>query len=339
MKKNYAYWIGAAMIVGSLVAAPACTKSTSDDEDLIGNWTRSDDYEKEGRSEAISFTIGENVYVGLGATNTERFDNLMEYNTSRRYWVQKASLPGAARSSAVAFAIGDKGYVGTGYDGVDRLNDFWEYDPANNSWTQKANFAGTARYDAVGFAVNNKGYIACGYDGNALKDMWEYNPSTDSWTQRASVAGAKRMAAIAFVHNNTAYILGGTNNGEVQRDLYAYDAGTDTWTLKKYIYDYSDDSYDDDWGTIARHNGVAFVMGNYVYLTTGESGSLNSTTWRYDPANDTWLEKTSFEGTARTGAVAFTLNDRGFVVLGRSGSLMLDNMFELHPDDEQQDDD
>lgn len=339
MKRNQAYWISAGLIIGSLLAAPACTKSDNGEEDLLGNWTRSDDYEREGRSEAISFSIGENVYVGLGATNTERFDNLMEYNADRRYWIQKASLPGPARSSAISFSIGNKGYVGTGYDGVDRLRDFWEYDPQANSWTRKADFAGSARYDAVGFALNDKGYIACGYDGNALKDMWEYNPATNSWMQKASVAGAKRMAAVAFVYNNIAYILGGTNNGEIQRDMYAYDPATDNWTKKREIYNYSDDDFDDDWGTIARHNGVAFRMDNYIYLTTGESGSINSTTWRYDPANDTWLEKTSFEGTGRTGAVAFTLKNRGFVVLGRSGSLMLDNMFEFHPDDEQQDND
>ena len=339
MKQKHAYWVGAGLIISSLIAAPACTKNTDSDDDLIGNWTRSDDYEKEGRSEAISFTIGDNVYVGLGATNTERFSNLMEYNTARRYWVQKASMPGSGRSSAVAFAIGSKGYVGTGYDGVDRLNDFWEFDPTANSWTQKADFGGTARYDAVGFAIGDKGYIACGYDGNALKDMWQYNPASDSWTQKASVAGAKRMAAISFVYDGIGYILGGTNNGEIQRDMYAYDPVTDSWTKKREIYDYSDDDFDDDWGSIARHNGVAFVMGDYVYLTTGESSSITSTTWRWDPLNDTWLEKTAFEGTGRSGAVAFTLNDRGFVLLGRSGSLMLDNMFEFHPDDEQEDDD
>jgi hypothetical protein len=64
-----------------------------------------------------------------------------------------------------------------------------------------------------------------------------------------------------------------------------------------------------------------------------------STTWEYNYSSDRWTQKTSFEGTARTGAVAFTMNERGFVLTGRSGSLSFDNMYELHPDEEQDTDD
>lgn len=344
MNKTYAYWMGAGMIVVSLFAAPACTKSTSDDDDLIGNWKRGDDYEGNARSEAIGFTIGEYVYVGTGSTNTERFSDLWEFNLDRRYWVQKASLPGNARSSAIAFAINGKGYVGTGYDGVSRLKDFWEFDPVANQWNAKADFGGTGRYDATAFAVNNNGYIACGYDGNYLKDLWEYTPGANAadpgaWTQKASVGGAKRAAAISFVVNGTAYILGGNNNGEIQADLWAYNPTSDSWTKKREIYNYSDDDFDDDWGTIPRQNGVAFIIDEYVYLATGETSSINSSTWRYDPVNDTWTEKTGFEQTGRTGAVGFSLSNRGFVVTGRSGSLMMDNMYEFLPNDEQVDND
>lgn len=347
MKRTYAYWVGASLIITSLVAAPGCTKSTDDDSELVGNWKRSDDFEGNARSEAVSFVIGDNAYVGTGATNTsntERFKDLWEYNVTRRYWVQKADLPGAARSSAVAFAIGSKGYVGTGYDGVQRLSDFWEYDPSGDTWTQKAGFGGSARTDASAFTIDGNGYVACGYDGNWLKDLWEYTPgagSTDpgTWTKKASVGGSKRSAAMSFTFGGKAYICAGVNNGEVQQDLWQYDPVADTWAEKTKIYNYSDDSYDDDWGTIARHNGVVFTIGNYVYLATGENGSINSTTWRYDPANDTWVEKTGFEQTGRTGAVAFTISNRGFVLTGRSGTLMMDNMYEFLPDDEQVDND
>jgi N-acetylneuraminic acid mutarotase len=62
---------------------------------------------------------------------------------------------------------------------------------------------------------------------------------------------------------------------------------------------------------------------------------LISDTWMYDPAADLWTKKTSFEGTARTGAVAFSLGGRGFVLTGRSGSLSFDNMYEWHPDNSE----
>ncbi|MBL7742952.1 MAG: hypothetical protein JNN00_05685 [Chitinophagaceae bacterium] len=345
MKKVYAYAIGAVLISSSVFISQGCTKETNSDDELVGNWKRIDDFEGLARSEAVSFTIGDYGYITTGSSSSDRFRDLWEYNTSLRYWTQKANLPGDARNSAVAFSIGTKAYVGTGYNGSARLNDFWEYDQTLNTWTQKADFGGSARYNAIAFAINGKGYVGCGYDGNYLKDIWEFTPGSTSadpgtWVQKASVGGSKRSAAIAFVINNTGYVMGGENNGEIQQDLWSYDATANTWTEKTKVYNYSDDdSYDDDYGTIPRQNGVAFVIDNYVYLSTGENSSINSTTWQYNATTDRWLQKTGFEGTGRTGAVGFTLNGRGFVLTGRSGSLVMDNAYELLPDDEQVDND
>lgn len=344
MKKKYAYWIAAVMISSSFVISQGCSKSSSSTSDLIGNWKRVDDFEGLARSEAVSFTIGDYGYVGTGTSTSDRFNDLWAYNTTLRYWSQKADLPGAARNSAVAFSIGDKGYIGTGYDGSTRLNDFWEYDQATNTWTQKADFGGNGRYDAVGFALNGKGYISCGYNGNYLKDLWEYTPGATpadpgTWVQKASVGGEKRSAAMAFVINGNAYILGGNNNGTIQQDLWMYDQTSNSWTEKNKLYNYSTESFDDNYTTIPRQNGVTFIIGNLVYLSAGENGSIISSTWEYDPVADRWVEKTAFESTARTGSVAFTLNDRGFVVTGRSGSLVMDDAYEFLPNDEKVDND
>jgi len=343
MRKSSAYLIGGSIILASLIISEGCTKSTSSDSDLVGNWTRASDFDGNARSEAVSFVIGSYAYISTGATDRDRFKDLWEYNLDKKYWSQKADMPGAARNSAVGFAVNGKGYVGTGYDGASKLKDFWEYDPAANAWVQKDDFAGTARYDASGFTIANNGYVSCGYDGNYLKDLWQFDPTAaqgSQWTQKASLSGTKRSAAASFAVGDKAYIVSGNNNGEILKDLFMYDAATDTWTEKRKIYAYnSDESYDDDYTNIARQNGVAFVMGNYVYLTTGENGSTLANTWQYDPATDLWEQKTAFEGTARTGAVAFSLDNRGFVITGRSGSLVMDNGYELHPTDEQVDGD
>ena len=189
----------------------------------------------------------------------------------------------------------------------------------------------------MGFAINNEGYISCGFDGNYLKDLWQYDPSVDQWTQKASIGGTKRSAASVFVMNDKAYVVSGNNNGAALNDLWMYDPSLDAWTEKRKISDVSTESYDDDYSNIARYNGVAFVMGDTAYLATGENGSIITNTWAYNPASDLWVEKTAFEGTARTGAVAFTLSNRGFVLTGRSGSLSFDNCYEWHPDIEVDD--
>lgn len=332
MRKLHAYLLGGLLIGSSFFITQSCVKSSSNsNNDLIGDWARSSDFDGNARSEATTFVIGDYAYLATGSTDRDRFKDIWEYNLTRQYWSQKADLPGTARNSAVAFSIGSKGYVGTGYDGANMLNDFWEYDPDSNEWTQKADFGGGARYDAVSFSANGAGYISCGFNGNYLKDLWQYDPSTNQWTQKASIGGAKRSAAMAFVISSKAYVCSGNNNGSALNDLWMYDPSTDTWTEKRKLTNVSSDSYDDSYSNIARYNGVAFVMGNAVYLTTGENGSLISDTWMYDPSADLWTKKTSFEGTARTGAAAFTLGDRGFVLTGRSGSLSFDNMYEWHP--------
>jgi N-acetylneuraminic acid mutarotase len=340
MRKKHAYLLGGSLILGSFLISQGCAKSGGEsNDDLTGNWNRSSDFDGNARSESVSFVIGQYAYISTGTTDRDRFKDLWEYSLTRQYWTQKADLPGPARNSAIAFAAGNKGYVGTGYDGVNKLNDFWEYNPAANEWIQKASFGGSARYDAVAFAIDGSGYVSCGFDGNYLKDLWQYDPSTDEWMQKASIGGTKRSAATAFVVNGNAYICSGNNNGSALNDLWMYHASSNTWVEKRKLSNVSSESYDDDYSNISRYNGVTFSMDNYVFLATGENGSLVSNTWMYDPSSDLWTEKTAFEGTARTGACSFSLSDRGFVVAGRSGSLSFDNMYEFHPSDDKNDDD
>ncbi|MGZ8525362.1 MAG: hypothetical protein ACXWV1_13100, partial [Chitinophagaceae bacterium] len=59
----------------------------------------------------------------------------------------------------------------------------------------------------------------------------------------------------------------------------------------------------------------------------------------YDIDNDLWTEKTVFEGSAREGALALTLNGKGFIVTGANSSYYFDDLWEFLPDSEQDDND
>lgn len=332
MKNVVVYTLALVIATAPLLIIPACSKSSSSSDDLIGNWKISDYFDGPGRSEAVIFQINDEVYVGTGQSDTKKFNDFWKYSLTTKYWTQIADFAGSARNSSIAFAINGLGYVGTGTDvNQTYLKDMYSYNPATNGWTRKNDFGGTARIEAVAFVLNNKGYVATGYDDNFLKDLWQYDPTADSWTQKAGVGGSKRSMATAFVINNQAYICSGNNNSSALNDLQVYDPNTDTWTAKNKLTNVSDDSFDDKYTSIVRYNAVNFILGGKVYLATGENGSLNSHTWEYDPATDRWTEKTAFSGTARTGALAFTLNDRGFVLTGRSGTAPFDNMYEFQP--------
>ena len=192
-----------------------------------------------------------------------------------------------------------------------------------------------ARTYAVGFGTDQYGYVGCGYDGNHLKDFWRYDEGSDSWTQITSIGGSKRMGASAFVIDGTAYVVGGENNSESVTDFWAFYPDTETWTGKREISNVSDEDYDDDYSTIARSYGVTFTMYGLGYFTCGENaGSGRTSTWEYNPVDDTWTERTAYEAGTRSEAVGFSVGNRGFVLTGKSGTYQYDDMWEFFPSDE-----
>ena len=314
---------------------PSC--SSDEEEELIGNWVKVSDFDGVARCSAVTFTVDGVVYVATGGYGgyKYRLKDLWMFNESTGTWTQKAEMGGVARTYAVGFGTNRYGYVGLGYDGDNYLRDFWQYDPSSNTWKQAADFGGSARRAAVAFSVGGKGYVGCGYDGNHLKDFWRYDEDSDSWVQITSIGGSKRMGASSFVIDNTAYIVGGENNSECVTDFWAFDPTDETWTEKREIRNISDEDYDDDYGTIARSFGVTFTMYGLGYFTCGEdAGSGRSSTWEYNPVRDLWTERTSYEAGTRSEAVGFSLNDRGFVLTGKSGTYQYDDMWEFFPSDE-----
>jgi N-acetylneuraminic acid mutarotase len=338
MKNVLVYSLALVIATAPILIIPACSKSSDSSSDLVGNWAISDYFDGPARSEAVAFTINDTVFVGTGLSDTKRFNDFWKYSLDKRYWTRVKDFP-SVRSSGIAFAINGKGYVGTGYDGVNYLRDMYQYSTDSNGWAARNNFGGTARIDAVSFVINGAAYVATGYDDNYLKDVWQYNATADSWTQKAGIAGSKRREASVFTVNNKVYMVSGNNNGSALNDLQVYDPAGDTWTALRKLTNISDDSYDDKYTSIIRFNAAAFVIDNKAYLSTGENGSMNSHTWEYDYTTDTWTEKTAFSGTARTGALGITLKNRGFIMSGRSGTAPFDNMYELQPTLEDNDDD
>ncbi len=317
----------------------ACNKSSTVPYTQDGNWVTRSSLNGPNRSEAVSFTIGNFAYLATGYNGgTLRYADLWQYDPSVDNWVQEASLPdSAARSSAVGFCAGTNGYLGTGYDGYNNLKDFWKYDPDANQWSRIADFAGGARTEAVAFGIQEFGYVGTGYDGNnALKDFWQYDPSTDTWTSKVTYGGEKRSSAVAFVYKNKGYIVTGINSGTYVNDFWQFDPSqpdASAWKQLNKISNVNTATFDDAYTNIVRSNASAMVIGDSAYISTGENGSLYTFTWGYDFATDLWKEKTPFEGAARTGAVGFSVQNRGYIGTGRSSTAQFDDIREFKPND------
>jgi hypothetical protein len=229
-------------------------------------------------------------------------------------WTQKANFGGTARLDAVGFSIGNKGYIGTGtlvYND-NGTKDFWEYDPETNVWTQKADFGGTGRFAAVGFSIGNKGYIGTGlsdYNNTRTKDFWEYDPGTNMWTQKADFGGTMRSEAVGFSIGTKGYIGAGNEGAPLNnQDFWEYDPGTNMWTQKA------------DFGGKKRSYDVGFSIGTKGYIEAGTNGpsySINTQDfWEYDPGTDIWTQKADIGGTERSGAVGFSIGNKGYIGTG-----------------------
>ncbi len=304
----------------------------SDDGDR-GNWIERSVFDGVPRSSAAFFVIGNSGFMGTGYDGDDYLTDFWEYDFEGNFWVQRAAFPGTARSAASGFSIGSKGYIGIGFDGDFELTDFWEYDAGSNIWTQKADFGGGNRRSAVGFSGNGFGYIGTGYDGdNDRKDFWKYDPNTDQWSELVGFGGDKRRDAAYFEISNKIYLGTGISNGQYKDDFWEFDPSTELWTRLRDI------DAEDDYN-ILRANSVGLSIDGMGYFVSGNTNGALVSTWEYNPNTDLWEEITSLEGTARQDAVAFSNGQRGFVLMGRTGSLYLDDNYELFPLQEFDDED
>ncbi len=315
---------------------------------LQGNWIKQAEFLGEPRGSAVSFTIGNDAYIGTGYRKIRSYDETEEENCLKSFykynlqygWDRIADFPGKARHEAVAFSINGKGYVGTGVD-IDgnRLKDFYEYDPATNTWKEAPEFIGGARQGAVAFSIDNIGYVGTGYgvldgeDENYLKDFFKFE--NGEWTDLGLYPGEKTAYSTSFVIDNKAYLVSGYGSLDDVWEFYPSGSSDKTkrWFHKKDLDTYK--QFDD----MLRNNAVSFVINNKGYLATGIIMPYQRSVWEYQPQDDKWIEKTGLEMEihSRENAVGFSINNRGFIATGNVGDFYLDDMWEFNPTMEESD--
>lgn len=90
-----------------------------------------------------------------------------------------------------------------------------------------------------------------------------------------------------------------------------------------------------------RSGAVGFIINGICYFGTGFNYELAGQTgtpgrlkdfWKYDPSSDTWTRVADFGGVARSGAVAFAMNGKGYVGTGTDDGLNpLSDFWEYDP--------
>ena len=284
-----------------------------------------------GRTSAVEFVIGNEVFVGLGYNDTLVFDDFWKYSQDTEEWTEISAFPGGDRYNAVAFTIDGKGYVGLGQSSNSTYHDdFYCYDPATENWTAVESFGGVPTSLAVSFVIDNKAYVGTGtkmieenvtYENT--KDFWEYDPNTNTWTQISTFEAGVRQNANAFSINGKGYVTGGVhydNGTTTYSDVQEYDPATDTWVERIYA----------DGLNLSINGAAAISFNGKGYICYGNTEEIVS----YDPetnAVDNLGNMLNLDDNRDT-PIAFVLNGTPYFGLGSFGffdNTYMDDILEI----------
>jgi N-acetylneuraminic acid mutarotase len=193
----------------------------------------------------------------------------------------------------------------------------------NSSWTQKTGFPGGARYSSASFSIGTKVYIGIGYNDGDMptRDFWEWDQTTKVWTRKADYPGNTTGIAVSFSIGTKGYIGTGNDFKTIgfTNEFWEYDPGTDRWTQKASL------------PTIpGRALAVGFSIGTKGYIglgnkdlfTTGgnPNPSYYQDFWEWDQTANEWTKKADFPGNTRSGAVGFSIGNKGYIGTGGDGT-------------------
>ena len=214
-------------------------------------------------------------YVGTGTTGwTQKFGvtDVWKYNVDTNQWTAFAALPKEVAGGGLVRIGRNLHWVSGNNNQRQDIGDHYvlNLDNAAAGWqTAAALPSGRSHLGVV--ALGGKIYAVGGQFGNdggltTQKLVHVYDPATNSWTRLADMPTAiGHIASATFVMGGRIITAGGeTAHGAASDLVYAYDVATNTWSSMTRL-------------PAKRFSGVAEVLGDDVYFTTG---STQTTTWQ-----------------------------------------------------------
>jgi len=310
---------------------------------LTDTWKRKADFGGGGRVNAQSFVLKGKGYVGLGSNNSSSLSDLWQYSPAGQDTMppmvqcppsqhfgpdpcDQHKIPLLTATDAdlagVSFAItGATNRSGTGrnasgtFIGGASMITFTATDSAGN----------TASCQTT--VVVDKGPGDSLFSPSGPPPVTPPATTHDGWTRKADVPGGARYNPIAFSVSGKGYIGGGgPTDSSASHDLWAFDPATNTWTQKADLP-----------GSIP--GGSAMTIGNKVYAGMGprfispQAINVGTDWWEYDPAANSYTQKTSFPGIPRNHSVTFSIGSKGYLGTGTNNAFEdMNDFWEYDPD-------
>lgn len=274
------------------------------------SWIQKANLMTTGRSGAISFSILNKGYFGIGENvyTQEFFNDLWEYNSLNNTWTQKSDVSMTKRCCSSVFILNEKAYVCGGKDSSEvGFAECWEYQPLLNIWQRMADMPWGV-WASGSFVASDRGYVTGGCSQNSTyhNELFEYNPDSNTWIERSPFPGGGRIFPSTFSIENIGYVCFGTDFGSYFSDVYSYNPIGDSWQTKAAL-DF----------TYFRWAATSFNIGNNGYVIGGIGiGGLTNELLKYDPINDSWYNKLNFPAGGRAYPISFVFNDIAYFGLG-----------------------
>jgi N-acetylneuraminic acid mutarotase len=180
---------------------------------LSNQWEQKKSFPGEPRGGSTHFSIGGEIYVGLGAENVNwdkgKHIDFYKYSPATDTWTRVADFthePFRNRYVTSTFTINNIAYFGHGSSYSDNKT-FWSYHPATDEWRQISDCPVAANF-TTGFALGGYGYVTGEMGVDEL--TWKYDPVLDKWEQSHSMI-KPRASHFSFTLNGKAYIGGGVD--------------------------------------------------------------------------------------------------------------------------------
>lgn len=286
-----------------------------------GSWKRLANFPGPFRTYAISFSVNNKGYVGLGLGPAGNLKDFWEFDPSTNQWTQLPDFPGEARSSAFQFTIGNKAYVGGGawsipvsdYD-FSGYCDFYEFDPQTRTWKRLADYPvkwpiGLGTYGTYSFSAGGYGFVGGGRESTGYNaGMNKYDPATNQWSYETMHPKNylnevyQIVFGTCFVLNDTVYIGAGFKDRrrEYLERFFSYDYKTKTWA---------------EVGFPSQSKAYAFGTSNSNTGLVG-FGEQTQEIWQFS-GNNRWKRVSRCpDSYGNKAGIAFTIGNKTYVGLG-----------------------
>jgi N-acetylneuraminic acid mutarotase len=230
------------------------------------------------RQYASGFAYNGKGYL-FGGENCSGFyyNDFWTYDPANDTWTELNTLPSAGRAGMVHFILQDTLYIIGGRNTNGILNEVWTFNFSTQTWSQKNNLPTNGIWRGIAFTFQNNVFIGLGR--NNLNNQMGYNaevlsyqPGSDSWSAVPNLHwGTKSYVGYAQT-DSLLFLFGGLDStGQIL-----------TSVERIHLSDFTTDLLP-DFPSVARKGGVAFLVQNDLYYTTGVSTDTRfNETWGLD---------------------------------------------------------